>query len=232
MINSLRAHGAREPILVMDDGHTDDAIRARVAAAGAAMLDVAPVPVPDKVAKSLDEARHLPNFVRLRLLNLTEYDRVIFIDADMLAVNDVEPIRRLPCPAAVPQRMGVINAGLLVLCPSEKNAVKAMEKLQAADRRYPQAEQSFFSSFYWGQWHYASTCINARCYDYRPWLQAFVHRHMLFWPTRDICDYEDVVLLHFSSGHKPWGPHPEEAYAPELLHSYTDGRTKFLDHSP
>lgn len=222
LARSLREHGGAQdgPLMILDDGSMDEAFRKQLHASGCEVVTVDPIHVPEKVAATLDEPRHLPNFIRLRLWNLTQFSRLVFIDSDMLFVKDVAPIRALPCNSAVPQRRGSVNGGMLVLCPDRDVAAAMARKLEDDGGVYPVAEQTFISNFFWGQWHYASTCLNARASDYRPWFKAFVRKHLLFWPPRDICELEDSVLIHFNGAAKPWSPGAAKHYPPELMDIY------------
>eukprot|EP00850_Spirogloea_muscicola_P022185 SM000281S10753 [mRNA] locus=s281:35314:36861:- [translate_table: standard] len=232
MLRTLRFHGgATDDVLVLHDGlaaDEDAPFRADLESLGPLrLLQVPPVPVPPHIAGTVREARNVANFVRLHLWNLTDYDRLAFVDGDMLFIRDVSSIRNLPCHSAVPQSAGTVNGGLMVLCPDKALGAALMKRLQESKvgERYPTAEQDFLSTFI--NWRFVSTCFNARGgqpgeFDYFPLLRSYVHKHKYFWPPRDICPLHKVVLLHFVGPVKPWHVNSTQRYHPEILAYYTN----------
>lgn len=149
-----------------------------------------------------DAPKHLhPAFIKLGLFRLSEYDRVVFIDADILCLGDIQELftmktRFAACPAgknrAMKERLAGrfkrrvgLNSGVMVIGKRYLN-----EKTHAKILRYksgPCADQDVLQRFF--RWR-GMTVLDHR-YNY----------HAAFFWKGDGTD-GDVRLLHYA-GDKP-----------------------------
>lgn len=102
-------------------------------------------------------------YSKLQAWNLTQYDRVVMLDADMLVVDDISPLASIPLEgnnsiAAVRdywfgEFASGFNGGLLVLKPDAAMHARLLRSLKTATPhmiRY--FEQSFLNDFFDGGW--------------------------------------------------------------------------------
>jgi alpha-N-acetylglucosamine transferase len=99
---------------------------------------------------SMDNARFRDNYTKLHLFNLVEFERIVYLDADVLPLLGMDDLFDLPGPlaAAFDHGRGVsdyFNAGVLSLRPD----ARVFDQLMEAFRRNPRdcgcAEQDFLN---------------------------------------------------------------------------------------
>ena len=163
------------------------------------------------------ESRFQKIYTKLNILRLTEYDKIVYIDADLFPIRNFTHLLTLPAPAAnndimppanlltPPARHGErlseretscnlprfagINAGLMVLEPSEKAFQDMMRDLPNTPYHcWP--EQRWITKYYSGKW----THIHPR-FNY----QTTAHESM----GSPAC-VKNVFGLHFTGAGKPW----------------------------
>ena len=175
-----------------------------------------------KVSPSIfsDENTRFSNvFTKLTCLSLTQYDKIILLDLDMIVAHNFDHVFKLRPPAAclkknyvsygkiIPRKMicdnptkgegnklvGSINAGLMLLKPDNKewDEIKKdiSQNLQINKYKYP--EQDYLSLRYCGRW--TSITFN---YNFQFGLSNRVKK----------CRYtiDDIYVIHYSSSYKPW----------------------------
>ena len=152
-------------------------------------------------------------FTKLACLNLTQYDKIILLDLDMIVTKNIDHLFKLEAPAAclkrfyvpfgkkIPANMicqgnklvGSINAGLMLLKPDKKewDDIKEdiMHNTQINKYKYP--EQDYLSLRYCGKWISITSNYNFQF--------GLTHRVKK-------CHYraEDIYVIHYSSSYKPW----------------------------
>jgi len=155
---SLRASGSRYPLLVLYDAET--IVQETVDGLVARGMLVRPV---EKIARPNHFAdRFQINWTKLRLWQLTDYERVIYLDGDMFILENIDHLFSLPTPFAVAADtdrafgrscgpMGMNQAGLLVLSPCEATFTHMLEVADSAPKyqfRYSDAEQGFLNHYF------------------------------------------------------------------------------------
>jgi glycogenin glucosyltransferase len=137
------------------------------------------------------------NYTKLRLWAKTEYQRLIYLDADMIVLGSLdEAIGRAHFAAAPclwpPDRF---NAGLLVLEPSAAVFADLMDK-RASLPSYDGGDQGFLNS-YVSDWftgpaeHRLPAKFN---------LSVFLYQYRAAWHLA----MQDARVLHFTGPNKPW----------------------------
>lgn len=96
---SLRASGSPWPLVVMVTDTIDDSTRQHLGAQGCKVREV-PVIGPDPALESrYANARFADVWSKLAVWTLTEYQRVAFLDADMLVLQNMDHLFELPLAA-------------------------------------------------------------------------------------------------------------------------------------
>src|SRR5262245_24145258 len=88
---SLRASGTSEPMVVIATPEVSPRVRARLAVQGWWVRDVDP-PCGSNGAPWPLSARFAEGLVKLRAWQLTEFDRVVYLDADTLVLRNVDEL--------------------------------------------------------------------------------------------------------------------------------------------
>jgi alpha-N-acetylglucosamine transferase len=148
----------------------------------------------------------LQNFCKLRLWELEEYRRVVFLDADTLVLRNVDRLFEYPEGAAAPnlyeslEDFHRLNSGVFVAAPSKRTFATMCEALDRPGAFWRRTDQTFLESF-WPDWHGLPYTYNTLQYVY------------LNLPA--LWRWDRISVLHYQY-EKPWQEdHPKrDALAP------------------
>ncbi len=98
LAGSLAARGTAYPLVVMVTPDVSAAARAAVARAGARVVPVEPPAVPPGMSAHYAAARFETVWSKLCAWQLDEYERVGFLDSDMLVLARIDELLELPLP--------------------------------------------------------------------------------------------------------------------------------------
>jgi len=152
-------------------------------------------------------------FTKLECLALTQYNKIILLDLDMIITRNIDHLFKLGPPAAclkryhisygkiIPANMiccgnklvGSINAGLMLLKPDidEWDAIKKDINSSTQINKYKYPEQDYLSLRYCGKW--TSITFN---YNFQFGLTNRVKQYRY--------KINDIYVIHYSSSYKPW----------------------------
>ncbi|MBP1858993.1 glycosyltransferase [Rhizobium herbae] len=159
----------------------------------------------------------LDNFCKLRLWQLIEYERCIFIDADALVLKNIDRYFAYPEFSAAPNvyeslaDFHRLNSGVFVAKPSLQTFEAMLERLDAPDAFWPRTDQTFLQNFF-PDWHGLPVTMNM--------LQYVWFNMPALW------DWSSIGVLHYQY-EKPWeNDHPKaERLRPliNLWHAFLTG---------
>lgn len=231
---SLQIHGTKEPMVVMATPDVPEAARRALHAEGWSIREVPPIENP---SKEVLFPRFGATFCKLRVWQLTEYDKVVFMDADTIALQNLDDLFARPYFAAAPDFFipDRFNSGVMVLDPSEETFGRMMDKL-AREPSYDGGDQGFLNNFY-PDW-YAMPVAHRLPAGYN--LHHFIYQFLRGHPVLKHTLERDARVVHYTV-QKPWlasttltggaevwwnayyGAHPEkDASWRHLLHELED----------
>ncbi len=159
----------------------------------------------------------LDNFCKLRLWQLTAYDRCIFIDADTLVLKNIDRYFGYPEFSAAPNvyeslaDFHRLNSGVFVATPSPQTFEAMLTQLDRPDAFWPRTDQTFLQNFF-PDWHGLPVTMNM--------LQYVWFNMPALW------DWPSIGVLHYQY-EKPWEKdHPKaESLRPliNLWHAFFSG---------
>jgi len=159
----------------------------------------------------------LDNFVKLRLWQLVEYERVVFIDADAIVLRNIDRLFFYPEFSAAPnvyeslQDFHRLNSGVFVAAPSMQTFDDMLAKLDAPDAFWPRTDQTFLQS-YFPRWHGLPVFFNMLQY--------------VWFNMPELWDWKSISVIHYQY-EKPWERnHPKaDRLQPliDLWHAYYIG---------
>lgn len=215
LARSLRLVGARWPLVVLATegaGHLE-----ALAAEGCRIVPTTAPPLsPAFRARHAREALHaaapfdkggkpafhdpLDNFAKLRVWQLTSYRKVVFLDADTVAVKNIDRLALYPEFAAAPNLYETLadfrrlNSGVFVAEPSPATYERMLARLDAPDAFWRRTDQTFLEAF-WPDWHGLPYTCNVLQY-------VFCNLPELWW-------WPQIRVVHYQY-EKPWQPdHPK-----------------------
>ncbi|WP_275784885.1 glycosyltransferase [Pararhizobium gei] len=159
----------------------------------------------------------LDNFCKLRLWQLIEYERCIFIDADALVLKNIDRYFDYPEFSAAPNvyeslsDFHRLNSGVFVARPSTGTFQAMLSRLDMPGAFWPRTDQTFLQNFF-PDWHGLPVTMNMLQYVW------FNMPALWNWPS--------IGVLHYQY-EKPWEKdHPKaEMLQPliDLWHAFFTG---------
>jgi hypothetical protein len=149
---SLRATGTRAPMVLLLTPDVPSRAREDLAAQGWTLRDIEPVKNPTPAHQQLFP-RFDKVFTKLRAWELTDFDKVVLLDADMVVVRNIDDLFARPELAASPDFLlpDRFNSGLMVLEPSRDKLARMLRQLADAPT-YDGGDQGFLNAFF-GDWY-------------------------------------------------------------------------------
>jgi alpha-N-acetylglucosamine transferase len=146
--------------------------------------------------------------IKLKIFQLTQYDRVIFLDADSIPLKNIDELFTLPFTEdiAAPQahflQTPLVTSLLLVVKPSIKLWNRVEKHFESAfEKKYYDMDiinLEFKDEIYLIPDEYA--CLNSEWAD----------RDTKFYFGEPEKSYEKIKIVHFSDLGKPWFYHPKK----------------------
>jgi alpha-N-acetylglucosamine transferase len=211
LVRSLKLSGTTADIVVMHTGGVDASDLSPLIDLRAILQPVDLLPTSDAFnerharaklhgaapfTKGRKPAFHTPldNFAKLRLWEMEQYDRVVFLDADTLVLRNIDKLFGYPEFCAAPnvyeslsdfRRM---NSGVFVAKPSNGTFASMLEKLDQPDAFWQRTDQTFLQS-YFPDWHGLPVTFNTLQY--------------VWFALPDLWDWASISVVHYQY-EKPW----------------------------
>jgi alpha-N-acetylglucosamine transferase len=225
LAKSLRRTGTEAAIVILHTGGVDAAALSSLDALGCRLIEVDHLPLSDAFnerhargnlhaaapfTKGRKPAFHSPldNFCKLRLWQLVEYERCVFIDADAIVLKNVDKLFAYPEFSAAPnvyesladfRRM---NSGVFVARPSEETFRRMLELLDQPEIFWRRTDQTFLETFF-PDWHGLPVYFNMLQY--------------VWFTMPALWDWKSISILHYQY-EKPWEKdHPKAAELQPLI---------------
>ena len=234
LVRSLRRTGTPADIVVMHTGGVEASALSPLTDFGARLVEAELLPTSAAFNERHQRARlhadapftkgnkpafHTPldNFAKLRLWQLTQYERVVFIDADALVLRNIDRLFLYPEFSAAPNvyeslaDFHRLNSGVFVAKPSEETFRAMLSALDAPDAFWRRTDQTFLQAFF-PDWQGLPVFFNMLQY--------------VWFNLPELWDWKSISVLHYQY-EKPWEKdHPKaEVLKPliELWHAYYTG---------
>lgn len=211
LVRSLKRAGTAAEIAVLHTGGVDEAALAPLASLGARLLPVDLLPTSDAFNERHARAKlhadapftrgrkpafHTPldNFAKLRLWELEEYERVVFLDADTIVLRSIDRLFSYPEFSAAPNvyeslaDFHRLNSGVFVAKPSRATFAAMLGRLDAPDAFWRRTDQTFLEAFF-PDWHGLPVFDNMLQY--------------VWFNLPELWDWSSVRVIHYQY-EKPW----------------------------
>ena len=150
----------------------------------------------------------LDNFCKLRLWQLTDYDRCLFIDADALVLKNIDRYFAYPEFSAAPNvyeslaDFHRLNSGVFIAAPSQDTFAAMLARLDTPGAFWPRTDQTFLQTFF-PDWNGLPVTMNM--------LQYVWFNMPALW------NWTSIGVLHFQY-EKPWEKdHPKSERLQPLI---------------
>jgi alpha-N-acetylglucosamine transferase len=234
LVRSLRLTGTAADIIVLHTGGVAADELTPVVALGARLMAAQLLPTSaafnerhtranihgkNPFTKGRKPAFHTPldNFAKVRLWQLTQYEKIIFVDADALVLKNIDRLFDYPEFSAAPNVYETLadfhrlNSGVFVAQPSERTFAAMLERLDQPDAFWKRTDQTLLEEFF-PDWHGLPVFCNMLQY--------------VWFNLPELWDWKSISVLHYQY-EKPWEQgHPKaDQLRPliDLWHAYHSG---------
>lgn len=213
LVRSLQRTRTQAEICVLHTGGVPEASLAPLADLGVRLVETDLLPTSDAFNAAHARGRihglapftrgekpafHTPldNFCKLRLWQL-DYDRVVFLDADTLVLQNIDRLFHYPEFCAAPNVYESLadfhrmNSGVFTARPSQATFDAMLARLDAPGAFWRRTDQTFLQDFFPG-WHGLPVFDNMLQY--------------VWFNMPDLWSWPDIRVLHFQY-EKPWQDH-------------------------
>ncbi|RRT44141.1 hypothetical protein B296_00024611 [Ensete ventricosum] len=144
---SIRLSGSVRDLVILVDGTISERERSGLEDAGWKMRTIQRIRNP----KAKRDAYNEWNYSKFRLWQLTDYDKIIFIDADLLVLRNIDFLFAMPEISAIGNNATLFNSGVMVIEPSNCTFQLLMEHIDEITS-YNGGDQGYLNEiFTW--WH-------------------------------------------------------------------------------
>ncbi|RST88042.1 glycosyl transferase [Aquibium carbonis] len=216
LIRSLKRAGTKAEVVVLHTGGVAASQLSPLKALGARLVASELLPTSDAFNERHARAKlhadapfirgrkpdfHTPldNFAKLRLWELEEYDRVVFLDADTIVLRSIDRLFGYPEFSAAPNvyeslsDFHRLNSGVFVAQPSRATFDAMLARLDAPDAFWRRTDQTFLETFF-PDWHGLPVFDNMLQY--------------VWFNLPELWDWASVRVIHYQY-EKPWeAAHP------------------------
>lgn len=199
---SLKATGTKVPMVLMVSADIDADTRAQLQKQGWALREVAPL---HRTGATPLFPRFDEVFAKLRAWQLTEYDKVVLLDADTIVLQNIDDLFLRPYFAAAPDFLmpDRFNSGVMVLDPSLATFAQMVKQIDIA-QTYDGGDQGFLNSFY-ADW-FAMPVAHRLPSGYN--MMHFILQFLRGHPVLKASLEREAKVIHYAV-QKPWHIAPQ-----------------------
>lgn len=149
----LQTNSTKDLLLLADDSISKTSIRG-LKAAGWIIKRIKRIKSPNAPKGAYNEW----NYSKLRIWQLTDYDKVIFIDSDLILLKNMDIFFLYPQLSAAWNDKHLFNSGVMLIEPSKCTFETLMNKISST-KSYNGGDQGFLNEvFTW--WHRLNSSVN------------------------------------------------------------------------
>lgn len=217
---SLCQVGAAYPLHVAVSKNIPGHVDALLAQRGMAVIRLpAPIEIPAVFQEKSGHWNY--TFDKLHLFGLTQFDKLVYLDSDMMVLANIDELFARPHMSAVAAGRMVhpdwrrLNSGLMVIVPErslpEKISAtlhKAITEVQALGSQYL-GDQDLINAYY-NEWPYLKNLHLDDGYNmFYSEIDVYLGKHGYALPPARAHQGRLVRIVHFVGPHKPWMPWAE-----------------------
>lgn len=196
---SLDRTGTTRPKLVQVTADVPAAARRALSEKGWRILDIAPIENPNP-APSQFFPRFANTFTKLRAFDLTDYDKLVLLDADTIVLQNIDDLFDRPALAAAPDFLlpDRFNSGVMVIEPDHALFDRMMKVLYASGS-YDGGDQGFLNVFF-ADWYSGPAAHRLPAgYNFHQFIYQFLRAHPALLPQLE----REAKVIHYTV-QKPW----------------------------
>lgn len=208
LVKSLKKTNTAIPLFIMLPTDADDKLKIAVYKLGVNVIECEAIQISD-AAKGSNKMQHWnQTFFKLNVMRLTQLKKIIYIDADMLILKNIDHLFSYPAISATTGGKAAhpdwteFNSGLMVVEPNMETFEHLVACIEPAIKRRQSlnlgyGDQDVFNQFY-PEWHnqqdhHFDEVYNAECC----YLDALMQKN-------SFQDFSSIYILHYIGANKIW----------------------------
>ena len=154
-------------------------------------------------------------FEKLSMFDLCDHEKIVFLDADMIVMNNIDELFDRPHMSAVAagkfkRGWDDLNSGLIVIHPEANTSRGILNKLMdIADFQVPLGDQDLIKMYY-GDWKSDKNLHLPETYN-------CLYGYLDFYINARHIEWNKVNVIHFIGKVKPWTMRGTERFRHQLL---------------
>jgi len=152
LVESIKTFDDQNDVIVLVNDNVRPKVRNLFQESGAIVRQVSPIQNPyknDETRRKYYQSRFDQSLIKLYVWNLTEYERVIYLDGDTILLHSVQDLFHCGHFCVVYMNMVAFHTALLVVKPNATQFQEMVNSLQSVDS-FDGADQGFFVSYFAG----------------------------------------------------------------------------------
>ena len=202
---SLKRVGARFPLYVVIPQDAPEDLVRKIQGLDLQVVRAPMVELDPALQKKNQAERWNITFFKLAIFNLTQFDKVVYLDLDMILLGNIDALFEKPHMAAVAAGNCVyadwtgLNSGLMVVEPNEAEFRRILGQMVPAceyrlGRGLGFGDQDVIN-FSYPDWYSRKELVLSEAYN------------TLIYHTDDVCrlvPFRDLKVIHCAEAQKPW----------------------------
>ncbi len=197
--HSIRLTATTRPMMALVTADVSDAARGRLEEQGWLVREVIGIANPSQ-EQALLFHRFGPVYTKLRVWELTDFDTVVYLDADTLVLHNVDELFARPGFAAAPDFFlpDRFNSGVMVVKPNLDRFAEMTRRLPETES-YDGGDQGFLNTLHGDWWTSGPEQRLPTGYNFHNFVYEFMTRNELLWKKLE----PSIKVIHYTL-HKPW----------------------------
>ena len=202
---SLKKVNAKYPLSVVVHARVSQDIKNRISNMGIALIEMNDIVVDDTILSSNLEKRWNRTLFKLNIFNITKFEKIVFLDLDMIIMHNIDALFSCPHMSAVAaghckiKEWTSLNSGLMVIEPNEddyngliKCCTDALEECLQNGRGF--GDQDVIK-YYYQNWDNQLELQLSEAYNCLPMCIDVLSAQYSF---------DHIKVVHFCDHTKPW----------------------------
>lgn len=210
---SLQSVGAKYPLYCLLSSNLDTCIQDKLKQYGVSCIRLDAPALSFSAGNDLKYSNWDYTFDKLKIWGLTQFDKIVFVDSDMIVVNNIDHLFEKPDFSAAlagvlfPSCEGLnfINSGIMVLTPSKQIELEMLDlaKTVVPEMRHagkPVGDQDVINAYFPDWFDHKELILDDGYNLYSRYLQCYMRHH----------DYtihgkgKKIYVIHYVGTVKPW----------------------------
>lgn len=202
---SLKKVDSKFPLTVVIPETASEELQNHIHKLGLPILKAPELQLPEELQKANPYGRWNETFFKLQIFNLTQFEKVVFLDLDMIIVQNIDELFDKPHMSAVPAGRCAhnwwtsFNSGLMVIEPNNAVYQEIISCIPVACKVRLQKNQGFGDqdvlNFYYANWWNNQNVVLSEIYN------------AVTFAFEEVCrtfGYDNLKVIHYAEPPKIW----------------------------